>query len=137
MRNAFTALVSIAALALAFRVLSACLAIVPVIVEKDVAVPADGSCLTCLERPETCSGLIEACNADVRCKPAYACIVREACFDLPTLDDKINCGLPCAQDAGIQSAADPVISTYLVGFVACAQEKCAVDCNLSDASLGL
>ena len=65
------------------------------------------------------------------------CIVREACLDLRTLDDKISCALPCAQDAGILSTSDPVISTYLVGLVGCAQQKCAAACNLSDASLGL
>jgi hypothetical protein len=64
-------------------------------------------------------------------------MVREACLDLLTLDDKIKCGLPCAQDAGIESVTDPVISTHLVGLVACAQEKCAEACNISEGGVGL
>jgi len=136
MRRAFLLLMTLAVLSAGVRLLSACLTVEPVIVEKDASGRSTG-CLICLEKPETCSGIIEECQADPRCKPAFACIEREACFDLLTLDDKIGCGLPCAADAGIQSATDPVIATYLVGLVACAQQKCAVDCNLSEAGVGL
>ena len=69
--------------------------------------------------------------------PEVEAILRESCFDLINLDDKINCGLPCAQDAGILSSSDPVISTYLVGLIACAQEKCAEPCHFSEAGVGL
>jgi len=136
MRRALLLLMTFAILVASFRLLSACLSVEPVIVEKDANARGTG-CLLCLEKPETCSGLIEECQGDPRCKPAFACIEREACFELLTLDDKINCGLPCAADAGIQSAADPVIATYLVGLVACAQQKCAAPCNLSDGGVGL
>jgi hypothetical protein len=136
MRRAFLLLVTLAVLVTGLRLVSACLTIEPVIVEKDASVRGTG-CLICLEQPTTCAGLIEQCQADPRCKPAFACIEREACFDLLTLDDKINCGLPCAADAGIQSASDPVISTYLVGLVACGQQKCAAPCNLSEGGVGL
>lgn len=135
MRRALLLLTTLAILVASFRLLSACLSVEPVIVEKDANVRGTG-CLLCLEKPEACSGLIEQCQGDPRCKPAFACIEREACFDLLTLDDKINCGLPCAADAGIQSATDPVISTYLVGLVACAQQKCAAPCNLSEGGVG-
>ena len=134
MRRALLLLTTFAILVASLRALSACLGVEPVIVEKDASARGTG-CLLCLEKPETCSGLIEECQGDPRCKPAFACIEREACFDLLTLDDKINCGLPCAADAGIQSATDPVIATYLVGLVACAQQKCAAPCNLSEGGL--
>lgn len=136
MRRALLLLMMLAVLVAGFRMLSACLSVEQVIVEKDGSGRSVG-CLLCLEKPEACSGLIEQCKADPRCKPAFACIEREACFDLLTLDDKINCGLPCAADAGIQSAADPVITTYLVGLVACGQQKCATECNLSEGGAGL
>ena len=136
MRRALLLLMMLAVLVAGFRMLSACLSVEQVIVEKDGSGRSVG-CLLCLEKPEACSGLIEQCKADPRCKPAFACIEREACFDLLTLDDKINCGLPCAADAGIQSATDPVITTYLVGLVACGQQKCATECNLSEGGAGL
>jgi hypothetical protein len=136
MRRALLLTSILATLVAGLRLLSACLTVEPIIVEKDANARSTG-CLLCIKQPESCAGIIEQCQGDPRCKPAFACIEREACFDLLTLDDKINCGLPCAADAGIQSASDPVIATYLVGLVACAQQKCAVPCNLSDAGVGL
>ena len=139
MRRLLVLLFAVTVLLGSFRVLSACLDVTPIIVERDAsaAVEGDASCLKCLEQPDTCEGIIDQCKEDPRCQPVYVCITSLACLDLRTLDDKINCSLPCAQDAGILSASDPVISTYLVGLVGCAQQKCADPCNLSDASLGL
>ena len=140
MRRALVLLFTITVLLASFRSLSACLDVTPIIVDRDARGSSggvDASCLKCLEQPESCEGIIDQCKQDPRCDPVYGCIVGLACLDLPTLDDKINCSLPCAQDAGILSVNDPVISTYLVGLVGCAQQKCADPCNLSDASLGL
>ena len=137
MRRAFFLVLTLVPLAAAFRLLSACLDVTPIIVARDGSPKGSGACLACLEEPQKCAGLIEQCQGDPRCKPAFACIVRESCFDSLTLDDKINCALPCAQDAGILSASDPVIANYLVGLVACGQEKCASPCNFSDAAAGL
>jgi hypothetical protein len=136
MRRAFVLISALVVLVIGLRSLSACLEVEPIVVEKD-STRGSGGCLACLELPESCSGIIEECQADPRCKPAFQCIEREACFELLTLDDKINCGLPCAADAGIQAASDPVVSVYLVGLVACAQQKCAAPCNLSDGGIGL
>ena len=136
MRRALLLLMTLAALVVGFRVLAACLTITPIIVERDAST-GDAGCLTCLQDPGTCEGLIDQCQNDPRCKPVYACIVRDTCLDLLTLDDKIKCSLPCAQDAGIVSVNDPVVSTYLIGLVACAQEKCAVRCNLGEGGIGL
>ncbi len=139
MRRALFLIVTLGALLGSFRLLSACLDITPIIVDRDARGGGAGGtgCLKCLEQPATCEGIVDQCNLDPRCTPVFACIVRLECFDLPTLDDKINCALPCAQDAGIVSADDPVITNYLVGFVGCAQQKCATECDLSDAGLGL
>ncbi len=137
MRRAFILLTTVMAFALGFRLLAGCLSVTPIIVERDAYGGPDASCLKCLQLPESCAGLIAACEDDPRCKPVYTCMVREMCLDLLTLDDKIKCGLPCAQDAGISSVSDPVVTTYLVGLVACGQEKCAEPCNLSDAGVGL
>jgi hypothetical protein len=137
MRRSLLILMTLAVVVAGFRLLSACLTVTPIIVERDGSAAGDGGCLKCLEQPASCAGIIEDCQDDPRCKPVYACMVREACLDLLTLDDKIKCGLPCAQDAGIESVTDPVISTHLVGLVACAQEKCAEACNISEGGVGL
>ena len=138
MRRLLVLLFTVTVLLGSFRVLSACLDVTPIIVDRDArSIEADASCVKCLEQPESCEGIIDQCKQDPRCDPVYICISALACLDLRTLDDKINCSLPCAQDAGILSASDPVIANYLVGLVGCAQQKCADPCNLSDASLGL
>lgn len=109
----------------------------PIIVEEDSAIPPDATCVLCLESPGNCAELIDGCKADPRCVPVYVCMSREQCLDLPTLDDKIQCGLPCAVDAGITSLDDPLVDGYLVALVGCGRDKCAEPCNLADASLGL
>lgn len=137
MRRALLLFVTLAVLLVGFRLLSACLTVTPIIVERDAFGGPDAGCLECLQLPDRCGGLIEQCKSDPRCTPVYSCIERDRCLDLHTLDDKIKCGLPCAQDAGIQSVTDPVVSTYLVGLVGCGQQKCAVPCNLGEGGIGL
>lgn len=137
MRRSFLLLSSFVIAAALVRLAPACLEITPIIVEKDRAVPPDATCVLCLEEPGNCRPLIDTCIADPRCVPIYECMSREACLDLPTLDDKIRCGLPCAADAGITRLDDPLVESYLVALVGCAQEKCAIPCNLVDASLDL
>jgi hypothetical protein len=137
MRRILLLVMSFALLLGGLRLVSACLNVTPIIVERDAFAGPDAGCLECLQLPESCGGLIEQCANDPRCKPVYACVVRDTCLDLLTLDDKIKCALPCAQDAGIESVTDPVVSTYLVGLLACAQQKCAVSCNLGDGGIGL
>jgi hypothetical protein len=127
---------SLAALAFAIEGFFACLDTTPIIVSTD-AFQADAGCFKCLEQPENCLDNLQACVDDQRCKPAYDCIVAQSCLDLRTIDDKIKCGLPCAQEAGIESVTDPVVSTHLVGILACGQQKCAEPCNLDDSGVGL
>jgi hypothetical protein len=132
-------LILFASLALLFgvvRLWAACLDVTPIIVEYDAFDP-DASCLKCLQQPENCATNIAACEEVPKCKAAYACMVAQACLDLRRLDDKITCGLPCAQDAGVESVSDPVVTEHLLGFVECGQEKCPEPCNLVDASIGL
>jgi hypothetical protein len=134
MHRAFVILGSLALVVAALGAFWACLEITPIVVERDAFTP-DAACTKCVEEPENCRDVIAACKDDPRCAPAYACILKDGCLDLRTLDDKIRCGLPCAQEAGIESPSDPVISTHLVGLVGCAQQKCAEPCNLVDASI--
>jgi hypothetical protein len=138
MRRAFSTLLMIVVALTGVRLIWACLDVTPIVVVRDASIDPDASCLLCVQQPENCLDVIADCQGNPRCKPAFECIVRDSCLDLPTLDDKIKCGLPCAQEAGIETIDDPVISTHLVALVACGQSKCAVPCNLQDATtLGL
>jgi hypothetical protein len=118
--------------AVALAAVFACVDVTPIFVApRDAGFLADASCSTCLEDPSGCSDRIESCRVDPRCGPVLACVEKERCFDRPTLDDKLTCGLPCAEDGGITSTDDPTV-TYLLNVLQCGQTRCPVACNLGD-----
>ncbi len=118
------------------RAMTGCLDVTPIVVVHDAS-RATVPCVSCLERANACAPLIDECKAtETRCPPIYACMAA-SCLDLPTLDDKIRCGLPCAQEGGVTSVDDPIVGKYMVGLIECAREKCTVQCNIQDASVNL
>jgi hypothetical protein len=112
----------------------ACLDVTPILVETDAFDP-DSSCLTCLQQPDGCADLIVSCQADSICNPTYACMLARSCLDLRTVDDKINCGLGCIQEAGVHDIEDPAVA-YLVSFLSCGRQRCPAPCHLLDANIG-
>ena len=115
-----------------------CLDVTPIYVPtRDAGLLPDASCSTCLQRPEEllgCDGELGKCRDDPRCAPVLMCVDTLQCFDRPTLDDKLTCGLPCAIEAGITNTADPTIA-YLLDVIKCGQARCPGPCNLGDASV--
>ncbi|MFO0742398.1 MAG: hypothetical protein U0270_41375 [Labilithrix sp.] len=110
----------------------------PIVVIKDSSATST-KCVQCLESPAGCASLIAACRSDPEnpeCGGIYDCMVANTCLDLPVLDDKIRCGLPCAQEAGVASTDDPIVTNYLLGLVLCAQKNCPVDCDLTEGGVG-
>jgi hypothetical protein len=106
---------------------------------KEAGLIADAGCTKCLEKaPEDngCDDILSECNADPRCAGVVACLEAFSCFDRQGLDDKLNCGLPCTNDAGITTTGDPVITT-LLDLVRCAQVHCPIECQLGDAALSI
>jgi hypothetical protein len=116
----------------------ACLDVTPLVVEKEASIAAtDFPCLRCLQSPDAdggCANEIADCTNDPRCEPIYECIVALACVDLPTIDDKLQCGLPCAQEAGVSTTEDPIVAK-LLAWVRCGETGCADPCNLRDAGI--
>lgn len=131
------ALVAAAVLA---RVVPACLDVTPVYVPEREASAANGEpCLACLDEPNAdggCRDQIDVCLGNAKCAEVYRCVAANACFDLPTLDDKIFCTVPCLEDAGITTTGDPTVGV-LVDVVKCGQSGCGVACNLGDAGIDL
>jgi hypothetical protein len=120
------------ALASAVAALFACVDVTPIYVApRDAGFLAEASCTVCLEDPSGCDDTIEKCRVDPRCAPVLGCVEQTHCFDRPTLDDKLTCGLPCAVEGGITSTNDPTIQ-YLLDVIKCGQTKCAIACNLGD-----
>jgi hypothetical protein len=116
------------------KLFGACIDVRPIVVDNDAFDP-DSSCLVCLQEPQNCADLIVSCEADAICNPTYTCMLARSCLDLRTIDDKIKCGLACAQEAGVHSLEDPT-TAYLVNFVSCGRQKCAGSCNIVDANIG-
>ena len=138
-RSTQIALVALAAalLGVASLAASACLDTSPITVIKDASVILDGSCTTCLEVPTEqhgCLDVLSSCRSDPSCAPILACIEALSCFDQPNIDLKLNCGVPCLQEAGITVVDDPRV-TALLEVVKCGQRQCAVACNLGDAGI--
>jgi hypothetical protein len=118
--------------------LFACLDVTPITVApRDAGFLPEASCTVCLERPPDngCGEILGSCRSDPRCAPVLTCLEAKHCFDRPTLDDKLTCGLPCVIEAGITRTDDPTVQR-LLDLVQCGQMRCAVACNLTDAGLG-
>jgi hypothetical protein len=74
-------------------------------------------CQRCVESPDEpgpgCGTETSACSADPQCAQIYACALREGCFEKASRHDAVSCGIPCAQEAGVVSTSDPVVSLIL------------------------
>jgi hypothetical protein len=124
---------------------------------SDTAPPGDGSssdvrdaaapevympptCVGCLNTPDDaappgCGTEITACLANSKCAATYACALAAGCFQQATFRDIVQCGIPCAEDAGIMSTNDPAV-TLIYNIALCAQCSCNGPCAIGDASVG-
>jgi hypothetical protein len=116
-------------------VAASCLDTTPITVPpRDAGLLADASCSTCLYTPQACQPTIDDCRADPGCRPILECVEAARCFDAPTIDDKVSCGVPCLVDAGITNVDDPRVDR-LLGVIRCGQKACALPCNLGDGGI--
>ena len=96
-------------------------------------------CIRCVQSPDDaavpgCASEIAACQQNTECAATYVCALANDCLNQPSFRDIINCGLPCAEEAGIMSENDPAV-TLIYDFATCAQANCDVPCGIGDASL--
>ena len=96
-------------------------------------------CVRCLTTPDDasppgCGGEISACLAESKCAATYQCALVAHCFEQPSFRDIINCGLPCAQAAGILTLSDPAL-TLIYNVATCAQASCNGPCAIGDAAI--
>jgi hypothetical protein len=99
------------------------------------------TCVQCLATPGDasppgCADTLNACLADTKCAATYQCALRNGCFQQPSFRDIVNCGLPCANAAGITGLNDPAL-TLIYNVATCAENDCNGPCALGDAGLGL
>ena len=121
------------------RALSGCLDVTPIVVERESSALGASECVSCLESPGGCAGLIADCRVDPRfprCGGIYDCMVERGCLASPGVDDKIRCSLPCAQEAGVADVDDPLVTDYLLALLLCAQKECPAACALTEGGVG-
>lgn len=135
-----TALVAVAIGALG----PACVDITPITVVDasltsdtgDAAVDARSPCRDCLEGvvPDGgpgCSAEVAKCFTFKTCALTYQCALAEGCLEGRSFKSTIDCGIPCAQKAGLLDQTSPEAAA-VVELVACAQSTCAVACHNGD-----
>lgn len=142
MRGAFGRLAGAIAAALAAP---ACVDVTPITVGDasltgdavvDAAVDARSPCRDCLEGvvPDGgpgCSAEVAKCFTFKTCELTYQCALAEGCLEGRSFKSTIDCGIPCAQKAGLIDQTSPEAAA-VVELVACAQSTCAVACHNGD-----
>ncbi len=110
---------------------------------RDAAAPEvymPPTCVGCLGTPDDaappgCGTELALCLANTECAATYACAVAAGCFQQPSFRAIVQCGIPCAEDAGIMSTNDPAV-TLIYNIAVCAQCSCNGPCAIGDASVG-
>jgi hypothetical protein len=97
------------------------------------------TCVGCLNTPDDaappgCGSEIALCLANSKCAATYACVVATGCFQQPSFRDIVNCGLPCAEDAGIMSTTDPAVQ-LIYNIAICASCNCSNICAIGDSGI--
>lgn len=107
--------------------------------DAEVDVDMRPPCIRCITSPDDasmpgCADEISACTGNAECAATYACALANGCFEQPSFRDIVNCGIPCAEDAGITTSSDPAI-TLIYDIATCAQNNCNQPCHIGDGGL--
>jgi hypothetical protein len=91
---------------------------VDVLTDAGADVDLRGPCQRCVEAPDDaagggCASILTNCNASPKCAGTYQCVLRAGCLTKGVYRDIINCGIPCAEEAGIVTQTDPAIPLVL------------------------
>jgi hypothetical protein len=108
-----------------------------VLIVPEVFVPP--TCPDCLNWPDDaappgCAAEIAECMTNPKCAATYACCVANGCFLTGSFKGIVNCGLPCAEDAGIVTSNDPAVM-LIDNIAVCASCNCNTICGLADSGL--
>jgi hypothetical protein len=92
------------------------------------------TCYQCLEAPDKpgpgCHDFTAPCEANQTCATAYRCAVTAGCLETPTVEEFLNCGIACANEAGVVSYTDPATQmTYQI--FRCALSACKDYCRFA------
>jgi hypothetical protein len=88
--------------------------------------PACIECLTGQTGP--CAAEYARCLEFPVCEAVMQCLIDKGCVLLPNPNDRVSCGLPCAQEHGLLSGSDPAIE-FLASINVCGLANCLDDCK--------
>jgi hypothetical protein len=98
---------------------------------SDASIDAPSPCEVCMRaksRPGYgCGDQLDACTPDPQCSGTIECSIASGCFMLPNQSSIIDCGTPCARDAGLD-VSSPSLQLVLA-VVMCAQDVCGPICR--------
>jgi hypothetical protein len=100
--------------------------------DSDVTVDAGPRpCEVCLRAPDLpgygCGNELAACSADAQCSGTIECAIAQQCFELSGQGAIIDCGTPCARDAGLDVTGPSGL--LVLAVVTCAQDACGPTCR--------
>ncbi len=88
-------------------------------------------CETCLRAPSQatygCGDEMAACATDPVCAGTIECAIAKGCFQLNGQGPIIDCGTPCAREAGLDINSPG--AALIFAMVTCGQEKCGPICR--------
>jgi len=93
---------------------------------SDASIDAPDACNVCMHaksRPGYgCGDEVVACWADASCAGTIECAFYSGCLRQPDQSSVINCGIPCAKDAGLDVSSPSlqlVIAVVTCGVISC------------------
>jgi len=87
------------------------------------------ACRRCVIEPAgACFDVYQICTRDPKCDEATLCALADGCLNIPELQARIDCALPCITAAGILGNQDPALALAL-DVNLCSVERCADSCS--------
>jgi hypothetical protein len=88
-------------------------------------------CRTCMLAPEQpgpgCAAAVAPCFGDEKCWALVECTLAKGCLEYGSLNQRIECGLPCVEQLGIKSFNDPSVIRS-IEIQQCSLETCRSAC---------
>ncbi len=99
--------------------------------DADATTDGADACEACLRAPSQagygCGDEMAACTTDRVCSETIECAIAKGCFHLNGQGAIVDCGTPCAREAGLDLASPSV--TLIFAVIGCAQDKCGAICR--------
>jgi hypothetical protein len=99
--------------------------------EVDVTTDGQRPCEACLQAPPDpgpgCGPFFEVCFADQACRDTMTCAIATGCLELPDQGQVIDCGRPCAFQAGLDPTKPSI--DYVIDLATCGTTTCGTICR--------